>query len=79
MIKELNNERNDHKPGFILISRLVGNDLRTWHHSGRITGYPEVTVVNRQFHQLSPKRRIVGVIAIFRQLRDQDYAIVIDK
>jgi hypothetical protein len=30
----------------------------------------KVTVGNRQFHQLSPKRRIVGVIAIFRQQND---------
>jgi hypothetical protein len=32
-----------------------------------MTGYPEAIVVNRQFHQLSPKGGIVGVNAIFRQ------------
>jgi hypothetical protein len=30
--------------------------------------YPEVTFLNRQLHQLSPKGNIVGEIAILRQL-----------
>jgi hypothetical protein len=38
-------------------------------NSGRMTGDPEVTVVNKPFHQLSQVGRIVGVNAMLRQLR----------
>jgi hypothetical protein len=52
----------------LLTQRPCGSLHFSWTNLYHATRGKPPTVVNRQFHQLSPKRRIVGVIAIFRQL-----------
>lgn len=49
---------------------LVGNDLRTWHHSGRITGYPEV-MPQHNFQRRGPEaffREVGNYVGTERQL-----------